>query len=415
MAKTSISSLTPNKVHVPAQKVGDAERVTRTIHVSGIDPRVTEHYLAQYFSCCGAVVAVRMTGDARKSGWVEFQSRESALAALGLDQQVLGTGVLRITQSRSAIQTNALTTSLPVEKVNELSCTIHIGGLDAHLTEGDLRMYFTAACGPIKRLTLAGDASRSETRFAFVEFESVYSAQMALTLTGTMLGRSAVRISQAKTPIQNARVAGMPSATLPVMPAASLPGTSALDAASLGLAGAAGYLTPEVLALMAASTPAAASLGTLASLSTAVAPVANVTVPAAALAQAQAIAARAVAAAEATGQIEKGAGEGASGHKDGAREEEEGGKPEEEGVGEKRSAAPAAADKVHMEAAGHSKEGDDGEGGGHNDASSNKGHADGDKAEGEGGSRKRRTSGAGGEEAGVEGDKELDEKKRRLS
>eukprot|EP00959_Pyramimonas_sp_CCMP1952_P291332 6094269-Pyramimonas_sp.AAC.1 len=100
MAKTGITRNTATVVH-PIPGVGmtqistkpnnEPERVARTIHISGVDMQVTEQHLAQYFSVCGTVSAVRVSGDGLaqpRYAWVEFSTQEAAYGALSLDGQV---------------------------------------------------------------------------------------------------------------------------------------------------------------------------------------------------------------------------------------------------------------------------------------------------------------------------------------
>jgi hypothetical protein len=103
MAKTSINKATGMTMGAMSPHAGvgvtqvstkpnnDPDRVARTIHISGVDCQVTEHHLAQYFSVCGEVAAVRVSGDGLASprfGWVEFGTLEAAYGALSLDGQV---------------------------------------------------------------------------------------------------------------------------------------------------------------------------------------------------------------------------------------------------------------------------------------------------------------------------------------
>lgn len=60
---------------------------------------------------------------------------------------------------------------------------------------------FFSFCGVITNYKICGDPEQP-TRFAFVEFATVEAAATALTLTGSVLGRSALRIFPSKTAIQ---------------------------------------------------------------------------------------------------------------------------------------------------------------------------------------------------------------------
>ncbi|GJP33712.1 hypothetical protein CLOM_g18234 [Closterium sp. NIES-68] len=89
--------------------VEDQERISRTIHVRNVDIQITEAMLVEYFGVCGTVTAARTAGTGNpRTAWIEFAAQQSALAALSLDGQVLAGQTLRISPSKSAIQTNAL-------------------------------------------------------------------------------------------------------------------------------------------------------------------------------------------------------------------------------------------------------------------------------------------------------------------
>jgi len=88
----------PNRSH-------DPERTMRTIHVGGIpmeDAGVNEALIAEFFKSVGDVSAVRISG---RFAWVEFSQQGSAQQAMALDGQQLGSGSLRISQSKTPIHT----------------------------------------------------------------------------------------------------------------------------------------------------------------------------------------------------------------------------------------------------------------------------------------------------------------------
>mmetsp|Transcript_25823 Transcript_25823/g.31314 ORF Transcript_25823/g.31314 Transcript_25823/m.31314 type:complete len:417 (+) Transcript_25823:113-1363(+) len=196
----------------------EPERVSRTIHMSGVDVQVSEQHLAQYFSVCGEVTAVRISGDGFNStryAWVEFAVLESAYGALSLDGQVLGSQQLRISPSKSAIQSNGLIkpgvpgvagATLPgppgTAATGNVACTVHVAGVDRNVQETDLLQFFQGHCGPVHRVQIAGNLTQP-TRFAFVEFESPESTQKAIALSGTPIGGFSVVVNPAKSPILN--------------------------------------------------------------------------------------------------------------------------------------------------------------------------------------------------------------------
>lgn len=232
----------------------DPDRVSRTIHIAGVDQQVTEQHLAQYFSVCGEVTAVRISGDGvtqPRFSWVEFSTRESAYGALSLDGQMLGTQQLRISPSKSAIQSNGLLKTQPPppqqfvpppmmaqpppvqqyesqalppppqvpvggpppgpppvtdgtldNPVGNSACTIYVSGVDRTLSDSDLYQFFQAQCGTVVKVQLTGPVTQP-TRFAYVEFETPQAAEAAQNLSGTFVGGYAIEVSPVVPSTQN--------------------------------------------------------------------------------------------------------------------------------------------------------------------------------------------------------------------
>ncbi|CAD7699212.1 unnamed protein product [Ostreobium quekettii] len=79
----------------------DPDRVNKTIHVAGIPMEdIEEDVLAEFFSHCGEVVAVRKSG---RFAWVEFATTPGMQAALSLDGEPLGNSNMKVQQSRTPI------------------------------------------------------------------------------------------------------------------------------------------------------------------------------------------------------------------------------------------------------------------------------------------------------------------------
>ncbi|KAJ2661525.1 hypothetical protein GGH99_006940, partial [Coemansia sp. RSA 1285] len=70
-------------------------------------------------------------------------------------------------------------------KAEEISRTIYVGNIASWVAEQQL-MDFFAVCGPVAYVKMAGDGMQP-TRFAFVEFADVQTAQAALQMNGMML------------------------------------------------------------------------------------------------------------------------------------------------------------------------------------------------------------------------------------
>lgn len=195
-------SIFGSSLPAPPPKRQDPERVAKTIHIGGVDPQVSGTHLVQYFSVCGPVIGVRISGDSSpRFAWVEFVTREAALSALSLDGQELGNQTLRISPSKTAIQTNALATLIPRTKQQEIASTVQVDGVPIATTEEELQQFFTTNCGKIRRTTLSVDESQI-SKVAFVEFEAPSSAGLALGLSGIAFRGSALRVTRANNPVQ---------------------------------------------------------------------------------------------------------------------------------------------------------------------------------------------------------------------
>lgn len=81
----------------------DPDRVQRTVHVGGLPmEELSETVLADFFQNVGEVLAVRKSG---RFAWVEFTSIQAAHQALTLDGELLGSNMLKISQSKTPIHT----------------------------------------------------------------------------------------------------------------------------------------------------------------------------------------------------------------------------------------------------------------------------------------------------------------------
>jgi len=185
------------------------ERIPCTVYVSGIDQQLQEEHITQFFTICGPISNIRLCGDNdhhSKFAFIEFTTSEAAITAAAMSGIQLGSGIIRILPSKTAIQgarplnshSSAISTLDP--SYYERACrTVYVGSVDVGLTEDDLLQLF-GGCGTITKLCLAGDTAHA-ARFAFVEFTSSAAAQKAILLNGTMVGERPIRVNQSKTPI----------------------------------------------------------------------------------------------------------------------------------------------------------------------------------------------------------------------
>jgi hypothetical protein len=89
----------------------------------------------------------------------------------------------------------------PRQRRNEeqIRRTVYINDVDHTVAERDLATFFVH-CGPIVDCRICGDAN-SAMRFAFIEFQTELGAHNALSLTGTTLGNTLIKVSPSKTAI----------------------------------------------------------------------------------------------------------------------------------------------------------------------------------------------------------------------
>ncbi|KAJ1730133.1 hypothetical protein LPJ72_004620 [Coemansia sp. Benny D160-2] len=84
-------------------------------------------------------------------------------------------------------------------KAEEISRTVYVGNIASWVAEQQL-MDFFAACGPVAYVKMAGDGMQP-TRFAFVEFADVRTAQAALLMNGMMLADRPLKVNHSKNSI----------------------------------------------------------------------------------------------------------------------------------------------------------------------------------------------------------------------
>ncbi|KAJ2660713.1 hypothetical protein IWW48_002810 [Coemansia sp. RSA 1200] len=84
-------------------------------------------------------------------------------------------------------------------KAEEISRTIYVGNIASWVGEQQL-MDFFAVCGPVAYVKMAGDGMQP-TRFAFVEFADVQTAQAALQMNGMMLADRPLKVNHSKNSI----------------------------------------------------------------------------------------------------------------------------------------------------------------------------------------------------------------------
>ncbi|WPT14184.1 Polyadenylate-binding protein-interacting protein 8 [Picochlorum sp. SENEW3] len=86
-----------------------------------------------------------------------------------------------------------------VDAVDKVKRTVYVADVHHQVTEQELARFFSD-CGPIVDYRICGDTN-TVLRFAFIEFHSVGAAKEALSLSGSTLGESTIRVSPSKTAI----------------------------------------------------------------------------------------------------------------------------------------------------------------------------------------------------------------------
>ncbi|XP_059301224.1 polyadenylate-binding protein-interacting protein 9-like isoform X1 [Lycium ferocissimum] len=89
--------------------------------------------------------------------------------------------------------------SFRAQREDSIRRTVYVSDLDINITEEHLAALFSAY-GQVVDCRVCGDA-HSRLRFAFVEFADEYSAKAALSLCGTILGFSQLKVLPSKTAI----------------------------------------------------------------------------------------------------------------------------------------------------------------------------------------------------------------------
>ncbi|KAJ1727182.1 hypothetical protein LPJ61_004713, partial [Coemansia biformis] len=84
-------------------------------------------------------------------------------------------------------------------KAEEISRTVYVGNIATRVMEQEL-MDFFSACGPVAYVKMAGDGLQP-TRFAFVEFAELATAQAALQMNGMRLADRPLKVNHSKNAI----------------------------------------------------------------------------------------------------------------------------------------------------------------------------------------------------------------------
>nr|CAG4719730.1 unnamed protein product [Naegleria fowleri] len=194
--------------------VAEQNMVARTVHISGIDSAFTEDELLDYFGVYGDITNYRLCNNdqistnsnnqhSTKFAFIEYARADQALKALLVNGTMWGKSKLKVSHSKTAIQTPPKKSLIDKQYRDLIERTIHIGGIDVKLSQDSVKAFFEELCGTVHRIAMAGDTESYETRFCFIEFEDKQSALKALRLTGCTIAGSVkqIKVSPSKSPI----------------------------------------------------------------------------------------------------------------------------------------------------------------------------------------------------------------------
>eukprot|EP00761_Pharyngomonas_kirbyi_P013392 gb/GECH01013421.1/.p1 GENE.gb/GECH01013421.1/~~gb/GECH01013421.1/.p1 ORF type:complete len:608 (+),score=158.96 gb/GECH01013421.1/:1-1824(+) len=184
----------------------------RTVYVGNVAHHVTQEILITFFSVCGQITNIKIAGDPSYPSlfaFIEFSDPNCAATALNLDGQELGGKPIKVSLSRTNINTPFDPTGnnyVPVAHNRShdpqlTARTVYVSGIDSHQVSEQHLLDFFGSCGNITNYRMCGDPSKA-SRFAFIEFSTTQESHNAQGLNGTRLGSSTLRISPSKSAIQ---------------------------------------------------------------------------------------------------------------------------------------------------------------------------------------------------------------------
>ncbi|KAL4535300.1 hypothetical protein Ndes2526B_g06198 [Nannochloris sp. 'desiccata'] len=189
----------------PPRQRRNEEQIRRTVYINDVDHAVAERDLATFFLHCGPIVDCRICGDANSAmrfAFIEFQTELGAHNALSLTGTTLGTTLIKVSPSKTAIvPVNNQYLPRSYEEQAAVSRTVYVANIHRAVERDALHAFFLNLCGTVSKIRLLGDAQH-DTKIAFVEFATAEGAAGALRCTGALLGPLPIRVSASKTPVR---------------------------------------------------------------------------------------------------------------------------------------------------------------------------------------------------------------------
>ncbi|KAJ2020666.1 hypothetical protein GGI14_000649 [Coemansia sp. S680] len=127
-------------------------------------------------------------------------------------------------------------------KAEEISRTIYVGNIASNVVEQQL-MDFFSACGPVAYVKMAGDGLQP-TRFAFVEFADMPTAQAALQMNGMMLADRPLKVNHSKNAINKPPRPAIPPPVMVQVPTLAAMASLPSSADPMAVRVQSGYPTP---------------------------------------------------------------------------------------------------------------------------------------------------------------------------
>lgn len=172
---------------------------SKTVIVTNISPSLSEAHIRDLFGTCGTITSCVLEdgGHSTAKCTITFATDDEMKVALLLDEVNLAGSPLKVEQVGSSPPED-VPQFLSKHRANELAKTVYVGNLPPGIDEKGVTHLF-AAVGSVVYVKM-GDPS-SQSSYAFVEFESIASAQKAKNMHGIMMGGRSVKVGDAQTPI----------------------------------------------------------------------------------------------------------------------------------------------------------------------------------------------------------------------
>ena len=193
----------------PHRQRRNEEQVRRTIYINDLDHIVSERDLASFFQHCGPIIDCRICGDANSAmrfAFIEFHSENSARAALSRTGATLGTAVIRVSPSKTAIvPVNNQYLPRSEEERSAVARTVYVSNIHRAVERDALHAFFLNLC--LLLFCLSFFLSRSNATRCWRPRWAGGGRRGTRALLrgpwpGALLGPLPIRVSASKTPVR---------------------------------------------------------------------------------------------------------------------------------------------------------------------------------------------------------------------